>query len=75
MTFILWIRRSAWRASLGRVKPVIIHDRVFIGMNSLILKDVEIGEGSVVGAGSVVVNDVPPGVIVAGNPAQVVREL
>ena len=60
---------------LGRVKPVIIHDRVFIGMNSLILKDVEIGEGSVVGAGSVVVNDVPPGVIVAGNPAQVVREL
>ncbi|MCL4836088.1 MAG: hypothetical protein KJZ86_26855 [Caldilineaceae bacterium] len=44
-------------------------------MNSLILKGVTIGRGSVVGAGSVVTRDVPPGVVVAGNPAVVVKEL
>lgn len=55
--------------------PVIIEDDVFIGMNSLILKGVTIGRRSVIGAGSVVTRDVPPGVIVAGNPAQFVKEL
>jgi acetyltransferase-like isoleucine patch superfamily enzyme len=52
--------------------PVIIEDDVFIGMNSLILKGVRIGQGSIVGAGSVVTKDVPDGVIVAGNPARVI---
>ena len=61
--------------NVGRVKPVVIRDQVFIGMNSLILKGVEIGQGSVIGAGSVVIGNIPPGVIAAGNPAQVVREL
>jgi len=55
--------------------PVEIADDVFIGMNTLILKGVHIGAGAVVGAGSVVSRDVPPGAIVAGNPAQVVGEL
>ena len=59
----------------GAHAPVIIEDDVFIGMQSLILKGVTIGRGSVVGAGSVVVKDVPAGVIVAGNPARVVKEL
>lgn len=59
----------------GMHRPVVIEDDVFIGMNSLILKDVRIGRGSVVGAGSVVSQDVPSGVIVAGNPARVVRAL
>ncbi|MCB0207761.1 MAG: acyltransferase [Anaerolineae bacterium] len=54
----------------GRHAPVIIEDDVFVGMNSLILKGVRLGQGCVVGAGSVVTNDVPPGVIVAGNPAR-----
>jgi acetyltransferase-like isoleucine patch superfamily enzyme len=59
----------------GRSAPVVIEDDVFIGMNSLVLKGVTVGRGSVIGAGSVVTRDVPPGVIVAGNPAKVVREL
>lgn len=59
----------------AQTAPVLIGDSVFIGMNCLILKGVTIGQGSVVGAGSVVTQDVPPYVIVAGNPARIVREL
>ncbi|MBK8022406.1 MAG: hypothetical protein IPK19_13520 [Chloroflexi bacterium] len=55
--------------------PVVIEDDVFIGMACLILKGVTIGQGSVIGAGSVVTRDVPPGVIAAGNPARVIRTL
>lgn len=57
----------------GDHRPVVIEDDVFIGMNSLVLKGVRIGRGSVIGAGSVVTKDVPPNAIVAGNPAQIVR--
>ena len=55
--------------------PIVIADDVFIGMNALILKGVTIGAGAVVGAGSVVARDVPPGAVVAGNPARVLSEL
>ena len=44
-----------------------------IGANSTILPGVEIGENALVGAGSVVVADVPPGAVVAGNPARVIK--
>lgn len=57
----------------GAHAPVTIEDDVFIGMHSIILKGVRLGAGCVVGAGSVVSHDVPPGAVVAGNPAQVVR--
>jgi len=56
-------------------KPIIIEDDVFIGMNCLVMKGVTIGRGSVIGAGSVVTRSVPPGVIAAGNPARVIKEL
>jgi acetyltransferase-like isoleucine patch superfamily enzyme len=59
----------------GAAAPIIIEDNVFIGMQCLILKGVTIGEGSVIGAGSVVTKNVPSRVIVAGNPARIIREL
>lgn len=58
-----------------REEPVRIEDDVWIGCNVVVLKGVTIGRGAVVGAGSVVTGDVPPSVLVAGNPARFVREL
>lgn len=57
----------------GRPKPIIIHDNVWLGLNTIVLKGVTIGENSVIGAGSVVTKDIPPNVIAAGNPCSVVR--
>ncbi len=56
----------------ARSAPITIEDDVFIGARALILKGVRVGRGAVVGAGAVVTRDVPPGQIVAGNPARVV---
>ena len=52
--------------------PVIIEDGVWIGYGACILSGVKLGRNSVVAAGSVVINDVAAGAIVAGNPAKVV---
>ena len=52
-----------------------IEDDAWIGFNSVVLKGVTIGEGAIVGAGSVVTKDVAPWTIVAGNPARVIREI
>ena len=52
---------------------VVIGNDVWIGMNSIILSGVKIGDGAVIGAGSVVTHDVPPYAIVAGCPAKIIR--
>jgi acetyltransferase-like isoleucine patch superfamily enzyme len=54
--------------------PVIIKDNAWIGFNSIILKGVTIGEGAIVGAGSVVTKDVPDFAVVAGNPAKIIKQ-
>lgn len=54
--------------------PILISDGCFIGANSIILKGTKIGKNCVVGAGSVVSGSFPDNVIIAGNPAKVVKE-
>lgn len=52
-----------------------IEEDAWIGAASVIINGVTIGKGSVIGAGSVVVRDVPPHTVVAGNPAKVIRTI
>lgn len=56
-------------------KPVTIGDKAWIGCNSIILKGVNIGEGAVVAAGSVVTKDVPPFTIYGGSPAKYLADV
>lgn len=53
--------------------PVKIDDNVWIGLSALVLKGSTVGRDSVVGAGSVVRGTIPPSVVVAGDPPQVVK--
>ena len=62
-------RRDKWEAAL----PITIGDNVWLGGGAIVLPGVTIGANSVVGAGAVVTRDVPPDVVVVGNPARVVR--
>lgn len=63
------------RAGLGTAMPIEIGDGCWIGAKSVILGGVRIGSGSVVAAGSVVTQDVPENVLVAGVPARFKRNL
>lgn len=60
-----------------RTRGLYLHTRIgancFIGGRSLILPGIQIGDNCVIGAGSVVTKSVPPGTVVAGNPARVIR--
>ena len=66
---------STRRAGIGVGYPIIIGDGVWIGIGSIILPGVTIGEGSIIAAGSVVIKNVPPNCLVAGNPAVFKKEL
>lgn len=54
--------------------PITIGDGCFIGANSIILKGAELGKNCVVGAGSVVSGHFPDNVIIAGNPAKIIKQ-
>lgn len=70
---VSFIENKNW--DVVNTKPIKICDDAWIGMNCIILKGVTIGEGAIVGAGSVVTKDVPAWSVVAGNPAKVVKHL
>jgi len=55
--------------------PVVIEPNVWVAAGAMVLKGVRIGRNSVVAAGAVVISDVPPDSVVAGNPARVVKDL
>jgi acetyltransferase-like isoleucine patch superfamily enzyme len=57
-----------------KVVPTLIRKGASVGSSVTILCGVTVGEGAIVGAGSVVTKDVPPGAIVAGNPARPIRK-
>ncbi|WP_435213647.1 acyltransferase [Luminiphilus sp. nBUS_16] len=76
-----YVTDSDWHGLYDRVArsdlvtPVRLGDNVWLGDGAKVLKGVTIGENSVVAAGAVVTRDVPDNVVVAGNPAQVVKQL
>jgi acetyltransferase-like isoleucine patch superfamily enzyme len=72
---LLPARKPRLAAADGTARPIRIERNVWIGFDSCVLPGVTVGEGSVIGARSVVTEDVPPYTVVAGNPARVVRRL
>lgn len=68
-------RRGARPTPPDGSAPVVIGDDVWVGAYAVVLKGVTIGDRAIVGAGAVVTKDVPPDVVVAGNPARIVKQL
>lgn len=69
-----WPPSERWAKS-GVVAEVVVENDVWIGMNCTILKGVKIGSGSIIAAGSVVISDVAPASLYAGNPAKKIKSL
>jgi len=63
------------RSGLEFAKPINIGNDVWLGGGAIVCPGVTIGDGSVIGAGSVVVRDIPGGVFAAGNPCRVIRNV
>ena len=57
------------------IKPIVLKKGCLIGMESFVLPGVTVGEGAIVGAGSLVVKDIPAWTVATGRPAKVVREI
>lgn len=62
-------------AGVMAAKPVTIGDNVWIAANVVVLPGVEIGDGAIIGAGSVVTKSIPANTLAAGNPCRVIREI
>ena len=69
------VLRRAYGEVIGEGRRTTIGNNVFIGMNAIILMGTHIGDNVIIGAGSVVNGTIPSNVVVAGNPAQVIRTL
>jgi len=79
---VINLKRGLDEGKIGKYKdwtkvqsaPIKIENKVWIGFNTIILKGVTVGEGAIVGAGSVVTKDVAPFTVVAGNPAKFIKK-
>lgn len=77
----VYITDSDWHdiydriAVIGKTAPVKIDQNVWVGDGVVVCKGVTIGENSVIGAGSIVVDSIPPNTVAAGNPARPVKRL
>ena len=74
----VYVTDSDWhdiynRTTMGKNSPIHIHQNAWIGDSAIVCKGVTIGKNSIVGAGAVVVRDVPDNVTVVGVPADVLR--
>ena len=63
------------RTAMGRTAPVEIGSNVWVGDGAIVCKGVSLGDNSVIGAGSVVVQSIAPNCVAAGNPARIVKQL
>jgi tetrahydrodipicolinate N-acetyltransferase len=68
------LSHTGYRPTRERDETV-IEDNVKIFVNSVVLPGVRVGKNSVIGAGSVVMKDVPPNVVVQGNPARITQQM
>jgi maltose O-acetyltransferase len=64
-------RRAGWECA----HPITLEDNVWLGAGAIVCPGVTIGRDTVVGAGAVVVKDLPAGVVAVGNPARVIRSV
>jgi len=65
----------ALRDVLPPSRPIVLEANVWLGVRVIVLRGVRIGEGSVIGAGSVVTRDIPPRTLAGGNPARPIRSI
>lgn len=63
------------RSGIEYGRPIVIGTDVWLGGGTILCPGISIGERSVIGAGSVVVKDIPAGVFAAGNPCRVIRQI
>ncbi|MFZ5571872.1 MAG: acyltransferase [Thermodesulfobacteriota bacterium] len=76
----VYITDADWHGIYNRIEPgnnepVTLEENVWVGDSAIVCKGVTIGRNSIIGAGAVVVGDIPPNTVAAGNPARVVKDL
>lgn len=67
------VGKTMWDSGRGDKYHIVVEDDVWIGHSAILISPVRIGQGSIIAAGSVVIKDVMPYSIVAGNPAKIVK--